>query len=352
MNERLLAVLNSATDFDGVLITCETQRRYLTGFDSDDAGVLVITHKGATLIIDGRYFELSEKQATVPVLLQENLYEQIKDLLADCKRVAVQSGITLAQFEFMKTKLDGIKLAPCETVDKTLREMARIKTDDELNAIIKAQRIAELAFDHILGFIKEGVTDIEIAAELEYVMRKNGAEAMSFDTIAVSGANSSVPHGVPTAKKVAAGDFVTMDFGAVVNGCHSDMTRTIAVGFATDKMKQVYNTVLSAQIKALDGIKAGVPCSQIDRLARDVISAAGYGEYFTHSTGHGVGYEIHEAPNLSQKSEQILKVGDVVTVEPGVYLPAEFGVRIEDMAFVTENGCKNLTKSPKELIIV
>ena len=183
-------------------------------------------------------------------------------------------------------------------------------------------------------------------------MRKNGAEAISFDTIAVSGANSSVPHGVPTAKKVSAGDFVTMDFGAVVNGCHSDMTRTVAVGFATDKMKQAYNTVLTAQIKALEGIKAGVPCSQIDRLAREVISAAGYGEYFTHSTGHGVGYEIHEAPNLSQKSEQILKAGDVVTVEPGIYLPAEFGVRIEDMAFVTENGCKNLTKSPKELIIV
>ncbi len=352
MNERLLAVINSAADFDGVLITCETQRRYLTGFESGDAGVLVITPKGATFVIDGRYFELAEKQAAVPVLLQENLYEQIKDLLADCKRVAVQSGITLAQFEFMKSKLDGIELAPCEAVDKVLREMARIKTDDELNAIIKAQRIAELAFDHILGFIKEGVTDIEIAAELEYVMRKKGAEAMSFDTIAVSGANSSVPHGVPTAKKVSAGDFVTMDFGAVVNGCHSDMTRTVAVGFATDEMKQVYNTVLSAQIKALDGIKAGVPCSQIDRLARDVISTAGYGEYFTHSTGHGVGYEIHEAPNLSQKSEQILKVGDVVTVEPGIYLPARMGVRIEDMAFVTENGCKNLTKSPKELIIV
>jgi len=352
MNERISAVLNSAEDFDGVLITCKTGRRYLTGFESDDAGVLVITRNGATFIIDGRYFESAEKQASVPVLLQEKLYEQIKNLLSGCKRVAVQSGVTLAEFEYMKKQLDGIELAPCEAVDKALTDMARIKTETELNAIIKAQRIAEAAFDHILGFIREGVTDIEIAAELEYVMRKMGAEAISFDTIAVSGANSSVPHGVPTSKKVAAGDFVTMDFGAVVDGCHSDMTRTIAVGFATDKMKQVYNTVLSAQIKALDGIKAGVPCSQIDRLARDVISAAGYGEYFTHSTGHGVGYKIHEEPSLSTKSEQILKAGDVVTVEPGIYLPAQMGVRIEDMAFVTENGCKNLTKSPKELIIV
>jgi len=161
-----------------------------------------------------------------------------------------------------------------------------------------------------------------------------------------------VPHGVPTVKKVSAGDFVTMDFGAVVEGCHSDMTRTVAVGFATERMQTVYNTVLKAQTAALEGVKEGVPCSEVDRLARDVISAAGFGQYFTHSTGHGVGYEIHEAPTLSPRSADTLKAGDIVTVEPGIYLPKEFGVRIEDMAFVTENGCKNLTKSPKELIIV
>lgn len=352
MDKRLLSVLSSAENFDAVIITCPTQRRYLTGFESDDAGVLVITSKGATFIIDGRYFEAAEKQSRVPVLLQEKLYEQMQDLLSGCKRVAVQSGVTVAQLETMKSKLSNFELAPCQAVDKALAEMARTKTQSELDSIVKAQRIAELAFDHILGFVREGVTDIEIAAELDYVMRRNGAEDISFKTIAVSGANSSVPHGVPTAKKVAAGDFVTMDFGAVINGYHSDMTRTIAVGFASAEMKKVYNTVLTAQLNALDGIKAGVSCSQVDGLAREVISSSGYGDYFTHSTGHGVGLEIHESPNLSPRSEQTLQVGDIVTVEPGIYLPQKFGVRIEDMVFVTENGCKNLTKSPKELIIV
>ena len=352
MNERILSVLKSAENFDALLITCPTERRYLTGFESDDAGTLVITAKGATFIIDGRYIEAAQKQSKVPVMLQAKLYEQIKNLLAGCKRVAVQSGISLADFKAMQSALPDFELGTCEAMDKHISSMRRIKTQKEVNSILAAQSIAEAAFDHILGFIREGVTDIEIAAELEYVMRRKGAEAMSFPTIAVSGANSSVPHGVPTVKKVSAGDFVTMDFGAVIEGCHSDMTRTVAVGFATERMQTVYNTVLKAQTAALEGIKEGVPCSEVDRLARDVISAAGFGQYFTHSTGHGVGYEIHEAPTLSPRSTDTLKAGDIVTVEPGIYLPKEFGVRIEDMAFVTENGCKNLTKSPKELIIV
>ncbi len=352
MNERLLRVLEGAEGFDAVLVTCPTQKRYLTDFESGDAGVLVITPKGAWFIIDGRYFEAAEKQAKVPAVLQSKLSEQIKDLLTGCKRVAVQRGMTLAELEWYKEMLPDFDLAPCKSFDLVLQDMQRIKTASEVDGIITAQRIAEKAFEHILGFIREGVSEIEIAAELEYFMRKKGVEAMSFDTIAVSGTNSSVPHGVPTAKKVAPGDFVTMDFGGVINGLHSDMTRTVAVGYATDKMKKVYHTVLTAQEAALDGIKEGAPCKKVDGLARDVISAAGFGDYFTHSTGHGVGYEIHEAPNLSLRSEQTLKAGDVVTVEPGIYLPSEFGVRIEDMVLVTQNGCKNLTKSPKELIIV
>lgn len=352
MNEQFLRVLNSTHGFDGVLITCPTERRYLTGFESGDAGTLVITPTAASFIIDGRYFEAAQKQSRVPVMLQEKLFEQVKGLLSGCKRVAVQSGITLAEFERIKTALAGFELAPCPQMDEAISAMRRQKNEQELASVTAAQAIAEKAFDHLLKFIREGVTDIEIAAELEYVMRREGAEAMSFETIAVSGANSSVPHGVPTAKKVAAGDFITMDFGAVVNGCHSDMTRTVAVGFATDKMKRVYNTVLTAQLAALDGIAEGVPCSEIDRRAREVIAAAGYGQYFTHSTGHGVGYEIHEAPTVSARSADLLKAGDIITVEPGIYLPGEFGVRIEDMAFVTQNGYKNLTKSVKELIIV
>lgn len=183
-------------------------------------------------------------------------------------------------------------------------------------------------------------------------MLRGGAEALSFETIAVSGKNSSMPHGVPSFKKIEAGDFVTMDFGAIVGGYHSDMTRTVAVGYATDEMKNVYNTVLNAQIRCLNSLKAGLSCKEGDSIARKYIENEGYGEYFTHSTGHGVGIEIHEYPNLSPASESVLQAGNIVTVEPGIYIPCKFGVRIEDMAYITENGCRNLTTAPKELIIL
>ena len=183
-------------------------------------------------------------------------------------------------------------------------------------------------------------------------MLGHGAEALSFETIAISGANTSKPHGVPTEKKVEKGDFVTMDYGAVVNGYHSDMTRTVAVGSINDEQRRVYNTVLEAQFATLEIIKSGLKCSDGDKAARDVITEAGYGDFFRHSTGHGVGIEIHEKPNLSPKSVATLRPGNIVTVEPGIYIPEKFGVRIEDMALITENGCENLTKAPKELIIL
>ena len=205
---------------------------------------------------------------------------------------------------------------------------------------------------HILNFIKVGVTEKEIALELDFYMLRHGGEGLSFETIAVSGANSSMPHGVPSNKKIENGDFITMDFGTIINGYHSDMTRTVAVGFATDEMKNVYDTVLKAQQNCLDSIKAGISCKDGDEFARSVIRNANYGQFFTHSTGHGVGVEIHEFPNLSPASDSILQVGNIVTVEPGIYIPEKFGVRIEDMGLITENGCRNLTNASKELIIL
>ena len=184
------------------------------------------------------------------------------------------------------------------------------------------------------------------------ILLRNGAEALSFDTIAVSGKNSSMPHGVPTDKTVEDGDFITLDFGAVVDGYHSDMTRTVAVGYVTEEQERVYDTVLKAQQASLDVIRAGISCFDADKAARDIITDAGYGDYFGHGTGHGVGIEIHELPNLSPRSTAILEKGNIVTVEPGIYLPGKFGVRIEDMVFVTENGCKNLTSSQKSLIVL
>ncbi len=353
MNERIKKVFEAAAGFDAVIITETVARRYLVDFETGDAGTLVITADNAYFIIDGRYIEAAEATVkSAEVILQENLYGQIEELLFDAKNIAVQSEMTCRRLEAMRQKLPGVTVRPCEEIDKALELMRSVKTQAEVDNIVAAQRIAEKAFDHILGFIKEDVTDLEIAAELEYYMRKNGAEGLSFETIAVSGEMSSMPHGVPTARKVRPGDFITMDYGALIAGCHSDMTRTVAFGYATDKMKEVYNTVLAAQNASLASLKAGLDCKAGDMAARDVIAAAGYGDYFTHSTGHSVGYEIHEWPNLSSLSTDKLSAGNVVTVEPGIYLPGEFGVRIEDMALITLDGCINLTNAKKELIIL
>ena len=353
MTERMTAVLNSAKEYDAVIITSPVAKRYLTGFECGDAGTLLITAQDAYFIIDARYFEAAERDvSSAKVLLQNKLYDQITQLLGGASKAAVQSEITCRSLEQMRSALVGVTLSPCEAVDKAIERMRTVKTQAEIDNIINAQRIAEKAFSHILNFIREGVTDIEIAAELEYIMRKNGAEGMSFDTIAVSGEETSVPHGVPTGRKVRPGDFITMDYGALLGGCHSDMTRTVAFGFATDEMRAVYDTVLKAQLAALSVLKAGLACSEGDAAARSVIEKAGYGEYFTHSTGHSVGYEIHESPNLSRLSKDSLQAGNVVTVEPGIYIPGRFGVRIEDMALITEGGCIGLTNSEKELIIL
>ena len=353
MNERIGRVLLAAKDYDAVIITESVARRYLVGFETGDAGTLVIMANCAYFIIDGRYIEAAENSVkSATVILQEKLYAQITDLLGSAKNIAVQSELTCRKLDLLRAKLPDFTLTPCEAVDKELELMRAVKTEAEVDNIIAAQRIAEKAFDHILGYIREGVTDLEIAAELEYYMRKNGAEGLSFETIAVSGEMSSMPHGVPTARKVRAGDFITMDYGALIGGCHSDMTRTVAYGYATDKMREVYNTVLAAQNASLALLRAGLECKAGDKAARDVIVNAGYGDYFTHSTGHSVGYEIHESPSLSSLSTDTLSAGNVVTVEPGIYLPGEFGVRIEDMALITADGCKNLTNAQKELIIL
>ena len=215
------------------------------------------------------------------------------------------------------------------------------------------QRIAEEAFLHMLDFIKPGLTEREIGLELDYFMLKNGAEALSFETIAVSGPNTSLPHGVPGDRRVEEGDFITMDFGAVYDGYHSDMTRTVALGYATDEMIRVYDTVYTAAQKAIDAVKAGVKAADVDLQARNHIEKAGYGKYFNHGTGHGVGIEIHEAPTVSFRAgDTLLEEGNIITIEPGIYMPGKFGVRIEDMLEVTADGYVNLTAAEKKLIII
>lgn len=352
MLNKLISMLPNA--IDGVLIISEINRRYFTSFPSSD-GVLLATKNGSVFLTDSRYIE--EAQNTVKCCEVAELKKASEQLPEYCKKFGCRAlmveadRLTVAQLKAYRKALKGVLLTTVGT-DKLIDEIRMVKNEYEIESVAKAQRIAEKAYDHILSFIKEGVTEREIALELDFFMLKNGAEALSFETIAISGANTSKPHGVPTDKKVCRGDFVTMDYGAVVNGYHSDMTRTVAVGEVSDEQGRVYNTVLDAQLKALAVLKEGVKCSDADKAARDFINENGYGEFFRHSTGHGVGLEIHEKPNLAPRSDLILKAGNIVTVEPGIYIPGKFGVRIEDMATITRFGCENLTKSSKKLAIL
>ncbi|MBQ6626388.1 MAG: aminopeptidase P family protein [Ruminococcus sp.] len=222
----------------------------------------------------------------------------------------------------------------------------------EINKIKIAQKIAEKSYLELLNFVKEGVTERELSVELEYLMKKNGAEKVAFDLIVVSGVNSSLPHGVPSDKRIENGDFITFDIGAVYDGYHSDMTRTVALRSVTDEMREIYDIVLKAHYKAADMIKSGNSIASVDSAARDYISEMGYGEYFGHTTGHGVGLEIHETPTVYHTNKEILEPSMVITDEPGIYLPDKFGVRIEDMYLVTENGCESLALIDKELTIL
>ncbi len=322
---------------------------YITGFTGDDS-VAFVTHDRAIFITDGRYTEQAVKEVkNFEVIehkngIKEVLKEYIKTL--GIKKLAFEESVSYRQYRELKEFLE-IDLIPEVNVVETLR---MVKDDEEIENIKKAQNITDKAFEHLLNFIKVGMTEKEVALELEYFMKKQGAEALSFDTIVASGKRSSLPHGKASEKVIEKGDFVTIDFGCKVNGYCSDMTRTIVMGRASEKQKEIYNVVLEAQQKAIDNLKAGLMAKEADLLARSLIEEKGYGKYFTHSLGHGVGLEIHEAPSLSFKKEEILKERVIVTVEPGIYIPDFSGVRIEDMVLLKEDGVINLTKSPKYLI--
>ena len=227
-----------------------------------------------------------------------------------------------------------------------------IKTPDEILRIMKAAAMGDICFSHILEYIRPGMTELQVSDEIERTLMSLGAEGLSFPTICVSGVNTTQPHGEPTDKVIEDGDFVTMDFGAVVEGYCGDMTRTIAVGHVSEKQREVYDVVLRSQLAGLDACWAGVRCRDIDAVSRNIIEDAGYGEFYIHGTGHGVGTEVHEAPTLNSRSDEILAEFMPVTVEPGIYIPNEFGVRIEDLAIITEFGIINTVKSEKELIII
>ena len=339
---------------EAILIHSPENRRYFTNFPSSD-GYLVITKDDAVLFADSRYIEAAQKNASCKAKLVTKASIEIKEYLKEkhiLKAYTERDRLTVSTADFFKTAFLPCRVTPSKRLENKINELRMIKSEAEIECIKKAQSIAEEAFDHILSFIRPGVTEKRIALELDFYMLSHGAEALSFETIAVTGKKTSMPHGVPDDTVVEIGDFVTMDFGAVYKGYHSDMTRTVAVGNVSKEQEEIYDIVFEAQKTALSVLRKGLPCSEADKAARDIIKNAGYGDYFGHGTGHGVGIEIHEAPNLSPKSDAILQVGNVVTVEPGIYSPDKFGVRIEDMALITENGYENLTSTSKELIIL
>lgn len=340
-------------EIDCALITSDINRRYFSGFKSS-AGVVAVFHEATYLLIDSRYFEKASLTVkNCEVLLLENLDSQLPALLLErgVKTVAVESmTMTVQGLEDYRKILPDASFVFDDTLSKLIEKLRAVKEDWEIQCMVKAQRIAEAAFENVLTFIKEGVTEKEVGFALDSYMLTHGAEAVSFETIALFGENTSMPHGVPSDRKLRRGEFVLMDFGAAFDGYHSDMTRTVCFGEPSEEMKRVYEIVLEAQEASIAVARAGICGKDMDKAARDVIVSAGFGKNFGHGLGHGVGIEIHEAPTASPKGESVFSAGMVVTAEPGIYLAGKFGVRIEDFVVILEDGCENLTKAPKNLI--
>lgn len=342
---------------DGMLISSELNQRYLSEFDYSD-GYVLVTPTHAYLLADSRYAEAAKMTVSSDwsvICPTGTMVSALGKLTRDhgIHRLAIEDEtVSCATFQRLSKALGEVTL--CTGGSKLLSRQRQIKTPEELKIIARAQAITDLAFEHILGFLSPDVTEKEVALELEFFMRKRGAEGIAFQTIAVSGPASSLPHGVPSDVKLRKG-FLTMDFGAKVDGYCSDMTRTVVIGEADEDMKRVYHTVLAAQKAALEQIREGMLCHEADEIARSVIREAGFGACFGHSLGHGVGLYIHEAPSLSARADETsrLERGNVVTVEPGIYLEGKYGCRIEDMIAIDHDGkVRNFTKSPKELIVI
>lgn len=335
---------------DAVLVLDELNQHYLSGFAFTD-GFLLITHNKAYLVTDFRYYEMALNAADkqFEILTPDNRGEFIDKALADegCKIVGFEGGSV--SYDVYRSYCEKHPHLTFENIGDAIEVIRQIKDFDEIAKMQKAQDITDKAFSHILSIINRDMTELDVAVELEYAMRKNGASAFAFDTISVSGDASALPHGTPRNVKLRDG-FLTMDFGAKFDGYCSDMTRTIVIGKADAEIKKVYNTVLSAQLAALDYLKEGADCGEADKIARDIIDAD-YKGAFGHSLGHSVGLFIHESPRLySRGFGRKLKVGEIITVEPGIYLFGKYGCRIEDMVAITEKGIHNFTHSTKELI--
>ena len=346
-------LISGGLDFESdyaVIITSPHNLRYFTGFTGGEA-LAVISDKRKILITDFRYIEQAENESPdfeIFDLSGDKRYEFLKNECSDCSKLLFEDRyMNVCEYNIIGEKTGFERLIGAS---EKIEKLRMIKEEWEIERISKAEEIGSLAFSHILKFIKEGVTENDIALELEYFMRKNGAEGLSFDTISISGEKTSLPHGQPSSKKIKCGEFITMDFGCIYKGYCSDMTRTVVLGRASEKQKEIYEIVRLAQETGLKALKSGIKCCDADKAAREVIEKAGYGKNFGHSLGHGVGLLIHELPNVSPRSDIVLEENMVVSCEPGIYIPNFGGVRIEDLVCIKKDGVLNLTSAEKKLI--
>lgn len=338
-----------------VILRDGANRFYLTGMKSS-AGTVLLTRNKAWLLIDFRYLEMAEQKVkNCKVVEEKNLYSQIKELLESegIDSLSLHTGlVTLEEYGKMEAALEGISLDTSDALSRLMDSLRREEDEEEIACHRKAQQITDHTFSHICNYIKPGLTETDVAREIGVTLNRLGSDDKNFNFIVASGPNSSLPHGVAGNRLIQKGDFVTMDFGAVYGGYLADMTRTVAVGSISEEQRRVYEIVKEAQKRAFDVIRPGAVCKDVDAAARSYIYAEGYQGCFSHGLGHSVGVEVHENPRFNEICADKLIPGIVITVEPGIYLRKKFGVRIEDMIVVRENGFENLTKSPKDLILL
>lgn len=354
---RKLRELMSSHGLEGYLViniesSSKPSSYYLTGF-TGSFSIILVTHNDVKFLTDGRYTEQAENQAGVkPLLFKTKLSEELPNIIDLPKGAKIgfeSSTVSSNIYINILKKLEDYEFTPAEDL---IMEMRRTKSDEEVEFIKKANIIAEKALQETLDSFYIGMTEKEFAAKLEYNMKIFGADTYAFETIVASGHRGALPHGIASEKKIEKGELIVIDFGAYANGYNSDITRTVAVEGISEKQKELYELVLKAQKTAIEAAKPGMKYSDLDKVARDIITEGGYGEYFTHSLGHGLGLEVHENPRVSKLSDVISKPGDIITIEPGIYIPGEFGIRIEDDVLITENGHTVLTSFDKNLIIL
>ncbi len=343
----------SIKNYDGMYITNSTNIRYLTGF-TGSAGLLLVLDQSAYFFTDGRYIQQSKEQVQNAkiTIISNSYFDELKNhnLLSSKMNIGFESDHM--SFSYYETMISNFPKINWISTNSIVENLAAIKDNEEIQSLKTAIEITDEVFTKIIPEIKQGVTEKYISTKISYLFKMNGAEGDSYESIIAGGPRSALPHARPTGRKFQKGDFIVMDFGALYNGYHADMTRTLVVGKPTNKHTEIYNIVLESQLNGIKTARSGIPCSKVDNACRSIIQDNGYGDMFTHSTGHGIGLEVHTLPRVHKNNHELLKQNQVITIEPGIYIPDWGGVRIEDDCLILDSSCQPLNKSSKELIIV